>query len=236
MADTTTDIADSIQQTTGVTTADSKFIESAQRFVVHNVPKQLLHFAATKSGAIVDDDGYSIPNGDTILSVEREGCPADIVPFGMSKFIADSTSLHRATEKFPKYYINAGKVFIKPAPEAGGSDDGYVTYVNYSNIGDTSDLRSIIVHHACANEFSKITSNAISKARDLIDDSSGLSQGEDVEYWLNDEDIEMIRVTSEVAAQELKRAQMASVKSGEYFKLAMEGIQAYVAKYGGGKK
>jgi hypothetical protein len=152
----TTEIASDIQNITGVTTANTGFIESSQRFVVSKVPKELLWFASTQSSAIIDSNGFDVSGSDTVLSAEREGYPAEQVPFSMSKWIDDSTSLHKATNSFPKYYLAQGKVFIKPDPSSGGSNDGYVYYVDYSQIDDDCDLRNAVIFHASSNEFTKL--------------------------------------------------------------------------------
>jgi len=156
-----TDISNDIQDITGVTTADTDFIESAQRFTASSVPKELLWFASAISSAITDANGYDIQSADSVLSVEREGYPAPQVPFAMSKWIDDSTSLHKATAKHPKYYVAQGKVFIKPDPSAGGSNDGYVYYVDYSQIDDDCDLRNAVIFHACSKEFSQLATDGL---------------------------------------------------------------------------
>ena len=75
-----TDISNDIQDITGVTTADTDFIESAQRFTASSVPKELLWFASTISSAITDANGYDIQSADSVLSVEREiPCPSSPV-------------------------------------------------------------------------------------------------------------------------------------------------------------
>lgn len=56
--------------------------------------------------------------------------------------------------------------------------------------------------------------DALQKAQDLIDNSTALSQGQDAEFYLEDEDPEMIAATLGIAAQEVNRA-LAEVKSGE---------------------
>ena len=144
-----TEITSDIEAITGVGTADTGFIETAQRFVVSGVPKQLLWFAGVQSSAIQDANGYDISSSDKVLAVEREGYPASEVPFDLSKSIDDSASLHKVTNSFPKFYTAQGKVFIKPDPAGGGAADGYVYYVDYSQIDDDCDLRSAVIYHAC---------------------------------------------------------------------------------------
>ena len=106
---------------------------------------------------MTDANGFDVSGADTVLSVERNGYPAEQVPFSLSKWVDDSTSLYKATELFPKYYLAQGKVFIKPDPSSGGSDDGYVYYVDYTQVDDDSDLRSAVIFHACSSEFTKLS-------------------------------------------------------------------------------
>lgn len=152
----TTEISSDIQNITGVGTANTGFIESAQRFVVSKIPKELLWFSAKQSSAVTDANGFDVSGSDTVLSVERNGYSAEQVPFALSKWIDDSTSLHKATALFPKYYLAQGKVFIKPDPASGGSE-GYVYFVDYTQVDDDSDLRSAVIFHACSSEFTKLS-------------------------------------------------------------------------------
>ena len=146
----TTNISVEIVSITGVTAhgASDDFIVSAQRFIASSIPKDLLWFASSQSSAIQDANGYDVQTADSVLAVEREGYPASEVPFSMSKWIDDSASLHKATNLYPKFYNAQGKVFIKPDPAAVGSDDGYVYYVDYSQIDDDCDLRNAVIFHA----------------------------------------------------------------------------------------
>jgi len=157
----TTEISSDIQNITGVETANTGFIETAQRFVASKIPKELLWFAAKQSTAVTDANGFDVSGADTVLSVERNGYPAEQVPFSLSKWVDDSTSLHKATELFPKYYLAQGRVFIKPDPSSGGSDNGYVYYVDYTQVDDDSDLRSAVIFHACSQEFEKLASSKV---------------------------------------------------------------------------
>ena len=154
-----TEITSDIQNITGVGTADTGFIETAQRFVSSSIPKQLLWFAGVQSSAIQDANGFDVSSSDTVLAVEREGYPASEVPFDLSKSIDDSASLHKVTNSFPKFYTAQGKVFIKPDPAGGGAADGYVYYVDYSQIDDDCDLRSAVIYHACSSEYSKLSTS-----------------------------------------------------------------------------
>ena len=48
--------------------------------------------------------------------------------------------------------------------------------------------------------------DALTKAKSLVDDDSGMSSGKDAEYWLADEDTEMITANMSVANAEISRA------------------------------
>ena len=61
----TTAIADEIEAITGVSTADSSFLVSAQRFVVASVPKNLLKWAATLTNP--SSDGGNTSQGVNIV-------------------------------------------------------------------------------------------------------------------------------------------------------------------------
>lgn len=154
----TTNIELDIENITGVADANDQFIVSAQKFVVSGVPKDLLWFASSSSTA-ADGNGIDIQSSDTILSVDREGYPSSLTPFGMSKWIGDSTSLHKATEKYPKHYLYKGKVFIKPDPDV--SNTGTVTYVDYSQLDDDCDLRNAVIFYASAKEFTKLATDGL---------------------------------------------------------------------------
>ena len=154
----TTNISTEIVSITGVSAhgASDEFIVSAQKFIASSIPKDLLWFASAQSTAITAATGYDIQSADSVLAVEREGYPATEVPFSMSKWIDDSASLHKATNLYPKWYHAQGKVFIKPDPAAGGSNDGYVYYVEHTQLDDDCDLRNAVVFHASAAEFTKL--------------------------------------------------------------------------------
>ena len=165
----TTNISTEIVSITGVSAhaASDEFIVSAQKFIASSVPKELLWFAAVQSSAIQNSSGFDVYSSDSVLAVEREGYPASEVPFSMSKRIDNSASLHKATNLHPKWYNAQGKVFIKPDPASGGSDDGYVYYVEHTQLDDDCDLRNAVVFHASSQEFTKLASGKVTDWSDL---------------------------------------------------------------------
>tara|TARA_R100000781_G_scaffold46927_1_gene31565 strand:- start:569 stop:1534 length:966 start_codon:yes stop_codon:yes gene_type:complete len=89
----------------------------------------------------------------------------------MKGFIANSSSLHLATNTYPKYYLDNAVtdkgtvVIVKPAPT--DSATARVLYVDYSKIDDDCDLRNAVIFHAAAQEFEKLASSKIVDWSDL---------------------------------------------------------------------
>ena len=159
----TTNIELDIENITGVADADDQFIKTAQKFVVSSIPKDLMLWAGT-STAVGSHGGDSSPTAitipqptDNIIDVQRNGFSAEQVPESMQGFIANTASLHLATETFPKYYLQAGnKVIVKPNPS--DSETALVNYVDFLKVDDDCDLRGAVVFHAASKEFEKLAS------------------------------------------------------------------------------
>tara|TARA_R110002020_G_scaffold97947_3_gene233573 strand:- start:537 stop:1757 length:1221 start_codon:yes stop_codon:yes gene_type:complete len=168
----TTNIELDIENITGVSDADNQYIISAQKFVVASVPKELLRWASSETspashGGDDDPQQVTIPNGtDSIISVRRDSYVAQEVSIEDRGFIGDSTSLKKATNIFPKYFVaDANRIIVKPDPDS--TYKIYVTYINFSNIDDDSDLRNAVVFRASAQEFEKLSSGKIVDWSDL---------------------------------------------------------------------
>ena len=164
----TSEIASDIQNITGVGTADTGFIESAQRFVVSSVPKELLRWASSETvasshGGDSSPTGITLPVGsDGILSVRRESYRASEVSVQDAAFLeSGSGSLKIPTSTFPKYYIKSGNV-VNVKPDPTNSATAHVEYVDYSNINDDSDLRNAVVYHSISKEYGRLASGKIS--------------------------------------------------------------------------
>ena len=141
----TTNIAADIQNITGVGTANAQFLISAQKFVVASIPKNLLKWAATLTSP--SSHGGNTSQGvnvvmpiatDSILDVSRNGFSGTEVPYNMKGFIANTASLHLATDTYPKYYLDNAVdakgvvVIVKPIPT--DSETARVLYVDYTKI------------------------------------------------------------------------------------------------------
>ena len=166
-----TDIQATVLRITGVTpTANS--VEDAQRFVVSSVPKNLLKWAATftvpsnHGGNTSDGVTITMPTGtDSVLDVSRNGFSATEVPYEMKGFIANTASLHLATNTYPKYYLNdtnpgeGSKVIVKPIPT--DSETAVVLYVDFSKVDDDCVLRNAVIYHTSSHEFTKLGSDEL---------------------------------------------------------------------------
>jgi len=174
----TTNIELDIENITGVSDADDQYIISAQKFVVASVPKELLKWSATLTspsshgGNTSQGTSVVMPTAtDSILDVSRNGFSANEIQYDMKGFIANSSSLHLATNTYPKYYLDNAVtdkgtvVIVKPAPT--DSATARVLYVDYSKIDDDCDLRNAVIFHAAAQEFEKLASSKIVDWSDL---------------------------------------------------------------------
>ena len=149
----TTTIASEIQGITGVTTADANFIVSAQKFIVANIPKNLLLFAQNQSSTFTGGSGVAV-DIDTITEVQRNGYSCKQIPISESKWAADSSSLKKATSTHPVWWND--NAVIKILPEPSGSEDGYYYFIDHTKIDDDSDLRNVVINYACFKEFAKL--------------------------------------------------------------------------------
>jgi len=158
------DIQATVLANTGNTpTANS--VEDAQRFVVSSIPKDLLKWAAseTVSGSHGGDNSptaITLPVGtDNIIAVRRDSYNAEEVGLEDRAWLeSDSGSLKAPTASFPKYYITAGnQVRVKPDPTV--SLTAHVTYVDFSKLGDDSDLRNAVINYTTSREFSRLSSD-----------------------------------------------------------------------------
>jgi len=174
----TTNIELDIENITGVSDADDQYIISSQKFAVASVPKDLLKWAATltspSSHGGNSSQGTSVvmPTAtDSILDVSRNGFSVKEVPYSMKGFIANTSSLHLATETYPRYYLDNAVtdkgtvVIVKPDPT--DAKTARVLYVDYSKIDDDCDLRNVVVFHSAAQEFEKLATSKVTDWSDL---------------------------------------------------------------------
>jgi len=210
-----------IKDITGVATADVDFIPSAQKFVVANVPNNLLMFAQTQSSTFTGGGGVSV-NVDTITEVQRNGYSCRQISISDSKWAADSTSLKKATTTHPVWWNDNG--VIKILPEPAGSEDGYYYFIDYTKIDDDSDLRNVVVNYACFKEFAKLM---MEDARQGDFSSDGTSMG--TEHWIRtEEDSEMLMARIQTIQAQLGERTHFGQMSQQHYNLALAEIKSYI--------
>ena len=218
----TTTIAAEIADISGET-ADADFIVSAQKFVVANVPKNLLKWASTFTNPSSDGGNASgnivVPIAtDSILSVSRNGFEAREVSREDAPFIeASSGSLKVATSKFPKYYFDnavtdkGSVIIVKPTPTD-------------SEIDDDSDLRNIVINYACFKEFAKLMM-ADARQGDFSANSSNMG----TEHWIRaEEDSEMLMARIQTIQAQLGERTHFGQMSQQHYNLALAEIKSYI--------
>lgn len=212
------------------------FLNSGTVFLANTIPKDLLKFASGDSSNITHSNGFIINSGtvdvgDRITMVRRNGIICDELPenhiYAHTSAIT-TTSLFKGNSIFPKWYIQNGRVFIKPNPTTNSA--GQVTFIDIPTISTNtsntvfSSIENPMLLYAAALDCVAVASeygilslsslhedtgdarDALDKAKVLIDDSTELSQGEDVEYYIAQEDPEMMLANVQTAAQEVNRA------------------------------
>jgi hypothetical protein len=210
-----------IKDITGVSTADVDFIPSAQKFVVANVPKNLLLFAQTQSSTFTGGGGVSV-NVDTITEVQRNGYSCRQISISDSKWAADSTSLKKATTTHPVWWNDNGVVKILPEP--AGSEDGYYYFIDYTKIDDDSDLRNAVINYACFKEFAKLM---MEDARQGDFSNSDSTMG--TEHWIRtEEDSEMLMARIQTIQAQLGERTHFGQMSQQHYNLALAEIKSYI--------
>jgi len=214
-----------------------EFLSDGYDYILNQVPVAKLAYAGVDSTNITGSTGYDITHSH-ILSVRRNGftcvqIPEDMV-YSQSNQLG-TESLFQATNIFPVFYVRTGLVYIKPDPTAGSP--GKVTKLDFPTLTSSTtstvyrELDAVAVLYAAgldsyaqsgywSSKYAADLDNAsgdfrgaLNKAKVLIDDSTSLSQGQDVEYYIQNEDTEMMSGIVQVARQEVERA-MAEIQNG----------------------
>ena len=225
MADVTgcTNIELEIEGITGVTDADDNFIISAQKFVVANVPKNLMKWASSQSGVMTSNaDNDAVLNVDTILSVKRNGYPCREISSDDLVWAADSNSLKKATTTHPIYVISDGKIQIQPEPAVG--QEGYYYYVDYTKVDDNSDLRNVVINYACFKEFAKLMMDSSHQG-----DFSATAGTGGTEHWIvTEEDSEMLMARIQTIQAQLGEKTHFGQMSQQHYNLALAEVKSYI--------
>jgi len=223
----TSTIALEIKDITGVTTADADFIVSAQKFVVANVPNNLMRWASSQSGVMTSNaDTDATLNVDTITSVKRNGYSCREIPLDDLVWAADSSSLKKATSTHPIYVISDGKIQIQPEPAVG--QEGYYYFIDYTKVDDDSDLRNVVINYACFKEFAKLMMDDDRLGNFTQSDSSPQYIG-GTEYWINtEEDSEMLMARIQTIQAQLGERTHFGQMSQQHYNLALAEIKSYI--------
>ena len=218
----TSTIAAEIADITGET-ADADFIVSAQKFVVANVPNNLMRWASSQSGVMTSNaDADATLNVDTITSVQRNGYPCREIPLDDLVWASDSSSLKKATSTHPIYVISDGKIQIQPEPAAG--QEGYYYYIDYLKVDDDSDLRNVVINYACFKEFAKLMM-ADARQGDFSANSSNMG----TEHWIRtEEDSEMLMARIQTIQAQLGERTHFGQMSQQHYNLALAEIKSYI--------
>tara|TARA_R100000329_G_scaffold57391_1_gene51946 strand:+ start:559 stop:1284 length:726 start_codon:yes stop_codon:yes gene_type:complete len=225
----TTTIASEIQAITGVTTADANFIASGQKFIVANVPKNLLLFAQKRTSNITDGNGVLV-NTDTITDVQRDGYSCRQISQSDSKWAGDSGSLKKATATHPVWFHSVtasggDRVLILPDPDSGAV--GHVFFIDPENIDDDSDLRNIIINYACFKEFAKLMMDSTHQG----DFSTSAGTG-GTEHWIvTEEDSEMLMARIQTIQAQLGEKTHYGQMAQQHYNLALAEIKSYIENH-----
>lgn len=226
MADVTgcTNIELEIEGITNVADADDNFIISAQKFVVANIPKNLMKWASSQSAVMTSNaDADAVLNVDTILSVKRNGYPCREISSDDLVWASDSNSLKKATTTHPIYVISDGKIQIQPEPAVG--EEGYYYYVDYTKIDDDSDLRNVVINYACFKEFAKLM--MADTLQGDYSDSTAATGG--TQNWIVDEeDSEMLMARIQTIQAQLGEKTHYGQMSQQHYNLALAEIKSYI--------
>ena len=229
MADVTgcTNIELEIEGITGVADADDNFIISAQKFVVANVPKNLMKWASSQSAVMTSNaDADAVLNVDTILSVKRNGYPCREISSDDLVWASDSNSLKKATTIHPIYVISDGKIQIQPEPAVG--EEGYYYYVDYTKVDDNSDLRNVVINYACFKEFAKLM---MEDARQGDYTDSTAATGGTQNWIVDEEDSEMLMARIQTIQAQLGEKTHFGQMSQQHYNLALAEIKSYIENH-----
>lgn len=154
-----TAITAEIQTLTGVGSANTNYITSAQKFVISSIPKNYTWTFVGKTSLAATNpltlyDGQVAVDTDSLLGVVRGKYTCTELDQRYRGMVEseDTTSLYYPTNKHPKYLKDdSAKISIYPAPD--GTDKGYLLFANYLQVDDDSDLRNAVIFYAAAKEF-----------------------------------------------------------------------------------
>jgi hypothetical protein len=208
------------------------YVANGVRYVLNTLPLELCAPFSVFSSSITSNTKLTIDT-NKVISVLRNDIRCDKVPLELSYEIGDSNSIFLATARYPAFYLDNGGIYIKPNPTTAAVGKATIVDIEAKAAAlsstDTSSIGQydgIVIKYASALDYmglsgywgesilenlnsTEVTSgarDALTKARNLIDNSTGMSTGEDAEYYIDLEDTEMVQSIVQTASQEVNRA------------------------------
>jgi len=190
-----------------------------------------LLYSMANDFSVDSNDEYSIDKNSIILNVTRNFNATKVynatrVDIKYESQVQDIDSIYYADDLTPVYIFDGSNLRIYPEPDGDNDKSATITRVVPGAINDNSEtianmpslyhpqIVRIASYNVLLQRLGSLRdtmyteyNDAINKAKALVDDASGLTAGtEDVEYWLKEEDPEMISSTLSTASQEIQRA------------------------------
>ena len=203
-------------------------LSDAAKEIINLAPANFLWSTTTTSGDQTSN-GFALI-GIKVLSVVRENgvdgqyVECKEVPLNFERKVQDVNSMFYPSKQEPVFFRKDAAINVYPAP--GASPNAFkVNYVVFpaiaytESMGDNQfpvDWDSALVYGAALRNCNRFIADvdteyndATLKAQNLVDGAtmSGDTEPQSTQYWLNDEDPEMVQATLTTAGQELSRAQ-----------------------------
>lgn len=190
-----------------------------------------LLYSMANDFSVDSNNEYDIDKNSIILNVTRNFNATKVynatrVDIKYESQVQDIDSIYYADDLTPVYIFDGSKLRIYPAPDGDNDKSANITRVVPGAINDNNEtianmpslyhpqIVRIASYNVLLQRLGSLRdtmyteyNDAINKAKALVDDASQLTTGtEDVEYWLKEEDPEMISSTLSTASQEIQRA------------------------------
>jgi hypothetical protein len=165
----TTNIQAEVVSLTGVSSVTANFLESSQKFVASNVPKNYMWGHVGRSTPATANPISLGTKSDSVMAVIRGSyhCGEIEQKYRGTVEANDTASLYFPTHRHPKFVKNHNNTYsVYPSPKTAndnsdvtdhnaGEVSAYVLFVDPSKIDDDSDLRNAVVYYTASKEFSK---------------------------------------------------------------------------------
>ncbi len=153
-----------IEQLVGaITTASDMddYLTATAREIIDLLPNELVYQYSTQQTFTAN---LSLVGKKVVGEVTRNGIRAIPVPFSMSAKVADSTSMHYATNNSPVFYLNGTLLVVVPTP---GSLEGETFIYTYEAFVNTESMSNYATFPSNA-EYALILGSAIKALQQKI--------------------------------------------------------------------